>query len=313
LNTYRQRYALYKLDPDLQAAHAAFPFICTWDDHEVDNDYANYWSENFDSPEEFGRRRAVAYQAYYEHLPLRPVSFPQGSNLKLYRRFTFGDLAQFSILDTRQYRSNQACECSTRGGGQLLSKCSQLLDPRRTMLGAEQEQWLLSGLNSSPTIWNVVAQQYLVAQLKQNLSGRWTYWSDGWDGYPLSRQRILEFIYTRRIANPIFLGGDIHSFWVSELQTDFNNSNSPSVATEFVGTSISSRGVPYERFTAYLPDNTHIKFFESRWRGYVKCSVEREKWLAHLRIVETVNKPQAPLRTLASFVVHRGVPGVQRL
>ena len=119
---YRNRYALYKMDADLRAAHASAPFIITWDDHEVDNDYAGNRDEQDTPPEVFLLRRAAAYQAFYEHMPLRPGAFPTGPDLKLYRRLTFGSLVDFSVLDTRQYRSNQACEGGAKPG------CSELRD-----------------------------------------------------------------------------------------------------------------------------------------------------------------------------------------
>ena len=313
LETYRQRYGLYKSDPDLQAAHAAFPFICTWDDREVDNDYANGESQDFDPVEKFLIRRAAAYQAYYEHLPLRPVSRPYGPYMRLYRRFSYGQLAQFSLLDSRQYRSDQVCDNNGRGGGQLIAECPDRFDRDRTLLGSQQESWLFEGLARSPFTWNVVAQQTLVAQLKQKLEDKTAYWSDGWDGYPLSRRKILEFISQHRPSNPVFIGGDIHSFWVTDLKTDFDDRNSPVVASEFVGTSISSNGVPYERFASYLKDNPHVKFFESRLRGYVKCTADRKKWTSDLRVVNTVKHPRSTLQTLASFVVENGKTGAQQV
>lgn len=311
LEGYRIRYAQYKTDPDLQAAHAAFPFICTWDDHEVDNDYADEESEEFTDPAVFLRRRAAAYQAYYEHLPLR--SLPMGPDLRLYRRFTFGDLAEFNVLDTRQYRDDQACGSNNEGGGQVVTNCSERLNPTRTLLGNAQEKWLLNGLDCSRGQWNVIAQQYLMAQLEQKPGPDEGYWSDGWDGYSASRRRILEFIQQCRPSNPVVIGGDIHSFWVTDLKPDFRNPTSPVVASEFVGTSISSGGIPYDRVAPLLPDNPHIKFFDSRLRGYVRCSVDRRHWTTNLRVVDTVKQPGAPVRTLATYVVENGRSGPQRV
>ena len=316
---YRIRYAQYKTDPNLKAAHAAFPFICTWDDHEVDNDYADENSQDFTDPDQFLRRRAAAYQAYYEHLPLRTPK-PQGPELQLYRRFTFGDLAEFSVLDTRQYRSDQACDGQGSGGGEPagggqvvnVDDCQELFDPNRTLLGDRQERWLLDGLGRSRAQWNVLAQQYLVAALDEEPGSGRAFWTDDWDGYPPARSRILSFLQERQISNPVTIGGDIHSFWVSDLKPDFFDSNSPVVASEFVGTSISTNGVPYEEFSSYLPDNPHIKFFESRQRGYVRCTVDRQRWTSDLRVVDTVEQPNASIRTLRTYVVENGQPGAQR-
>ncbi|OKH26788.1 alkaline phosphatase [Hydrococcus rivularis NIES-593] len=312
LEGYRRHYALYRSDRDLQEAHRLFPFICTWDDHEVDNDYANLESQDFDEIAAFAKRRAAAYQAYYEHLPFRPASRPQGDRMQLYRRFSWGNLALFHVLDTRQYRDDQACDENGDGGGQVV-ECQERLAEARSLLGQPQEQWLLDGLTNSSAHWDIIAQQYLVAQLKQQKDGREGYWSDGWDGYAANRKRILDHIAQQRPSNPIFIGGDIHSFWVSELKPDFQDPASPTVACEFVGTSISSNGVPYEQFASVLPENPHIKFFESRLRGYVKCAVSRQEWRSDLRVVDTVKQQDSKVSTLATFIVEDGNPQVRQL
>jgi alkaline phosphatase D len=312
LATYRLRYALYKSDPHLQAAHAAFPFICIWDDHEVDNDYAKDQSQDFADPVVFLRRRQAAYQAYYEHLPLRPTARPQGINLQLYRRFQVGDLAEFHCLDTRQYRDDQAC-AKGKGGGQVVFDCPERLDPRRSLLGKEQERWLLQGLQQSSAQWNVIAQQLMMAELKQGLAPLLGYWTDGWDGYAATRQRILAAIEEYHPANPVVISGDIHSFWVTDLQADFQNPQSPVLATEFVGTSISSSGPAYKLFALASKNNPHVKFFESRYRGYAVCIVSPELWTTYFRVVDTVKKPRGQIRTLASFQVKNGQPGAQQI
>lgn len=313
LETYRLRHALYKTDPDLQAAHAAVPFIATWDDHEVDNDYANDESQKFIKGEEFLKRRAAAYQAYYEHMPLRPSAQPSGPNLQLYRRFRFGNLAEFSVLDTRQYRDDHACDDNGKGGGQMVYDCQERLDPRRSMLGAAQEKWLLDGWSQSQATWNVVAQQQLMAQLEQKLGEVSGFWSDGWDGYAPTRQRLLRAIEQQQLSNPVVLGGDIHSFWVTDLKTDYQDDKAPVVATEFVGTSISSGGPNYDLFSAFLPENPHVKFFESRLRGYVQCSITPQQWVSQLQVVDTVKEPGAEIRTLESFAIAAGKPGAQQV
>jgi alkaline phosphatase D len=313
LEEYRSRHALYKLDPDLQAAHAAYPWAVTWDDHEVDNDYAADQSQDRDDPHAFLRRRAAAYQAYWEHMPLRRSAIPRGPDLRLHRRLTFGNLIEFSVLDNRQYRSDQPCAEGRRGGGNLVEGCAARFDTGRTLLGAEQERWLLQGIDRSRARWNVIAQQQLMAEvLQRTRSGAVAHWTDGWDGYVAARERILTHLKDRKIANPIVLGGDIHSFWVTDLKTDFRDSAAPPVATEFVGTSITSLGPPYEPFAASLPDNPHVKLFESRFRGYVRCVVTPERWQTDLRVVSDVRDRQAAVSTLASFVVESGRPGAVR-
>jgi alkaline phosphatase D len=309
---YRLRHALYRTDPDLQAAHAAVPFVLTWDDHEVANDYAADQSERFDPPAAFRRRRAAAYRAYWEHLPLRRSSRPHGPAARLYRRLRFGDLAELAVLDTRQYRHDQPCDTNGVGRGQPVAGCAERLDPSRTLLGPEQRRWLLAGLARSRARWNAIAQQLLMAELDLQPGPGGAYGSDGWDGYAGDRARILRFLAARRPSNPIVLGGDMHSFWVNELKLSNHRRGAAALASEFVGTSISSSGPPYEQYSAYLSDNPHVRFFESRWRGYLRCQVDQRRWSTDLRVVETVQHPGAPIRTLASFVVEQGQPGPQR-
>ena len=217
LADYRNRYALYRTDPDLQAAHAWCPWLVTWDDHEVDNDYAGDQSERLDDPAIFLRRRAAAYQAFYEHMPLRAESRPRGPHMQLYRRRAFGDLATFHMTDARQYRSDQACRPKNYGGGTGIVDCAERWAPERSVFGKTQEAWLHSGLASSGTRWNVLAQATLMASLhRPTKDGRTIYWSDGWDGYAAARARLLKFIGTNSVRNPVIIGGDIHSFWVTD-------------------------------------------------------------------------------------------------
>ena len=312
LDDYRRRHALYKTDPALQAAHAALPWVVTWDDHEVENDYAADHSSDGEPEASFHARRAAAYQAYYEHMPLWGGATPRGAEMLLYQRLPFGDLAEIFVLDGRQYRSPQACASPGKLGGHLVEGCRERLDPARTMLGDAQEAWLLRGLALSGARWNVLAQDVLMAQLDQKIGPGQAFWTDGWDGYPAERARLMAFLEERRIANPVVLGGDIHSFWVTDLKRDFDRPESPTVATEFVGTSITSAGVPYERFAAFLPENPHVKLFESRRRGYVRCDITPERWTTDLRVVESVRTPVSPVSTLATFVVENGRAGAQR-
>ncbi|NOK59800.1 MAG: alkaline phosphatase [Chloroflexi bacterium AL-W] len=309
---YRNRYAQYRLDPHLQATHAAFPWITTWDDHEVDNDYANNISQDFEDPAAFLDRRAAAYQVYYEMMPLRETSLPIGPDMRIYRRFQFGRLAEFNVLDTRQYRDDQACPTPERGGGRVvdITECPEIFDPTRTLLGREQEQWLLDGLGQSQAQWNVLAQQVLFATLEQNLGPGRSYWTDGWSGYWPSRQRIIDRIAAQQPSNPIIITGDIHTSWVNDILVDFANPHSQVVATEFTGTSISSNGSNFA--LPYLVENPHVKYHEWRYRGYVRCEVNQQLWRTDFRHVDSVQEPGAPVRTDASWVVEDGQPGAQR-
>lgn len=311
LADYRNRHALYKTDSSLQAVHAAFPWIVTWDDHEVENNYANLTPENNQSQQEFLLRRANAYQAYYEHQPLRRRAFPQGANLQLYRRLTFGDLAEFNVLDTRQYRTDQPCI------DELLAepRCQQAFDFNATMTGKRQERWLLNGLDKSQARWNVIAQQTMFAEFDFDARPSTELFNlDQWDGYVAARDRIINFLNQRRPSNPVVITGDIHSSWVHDLKVDFSNPYSATVGTEFVGTSISSDFpsilIPFA--TAALSDNPHTKFFDGAFRGYVRCHLTRKQWQSDYRVVSSILDPNAPTSTLASFVVENGQPGAQR-
>jgi alkaline phosphatase D len=308
LEQYRNRYALYKTDPDLQAAHAAFPWIVTPDDHEVENNYADLIPADNESQTVFTQRRADAYQAYYEHMPLRRSSLPKGFNIKLYRRFSFGDLAELSVLDTRQYRSNQPCG----DGGK--PRCSDAFAQTATMTGSVQEQWLLQGLSQSESRWNVIAQQTMMAQFGIKAGSSTLYNLDQWDGYVAARNRLLKFLDERKPSNPIVITGDIHSSWVQNLKVNFDRPDSAIVATEFVGTSISS-DFPKERIPfiqAALSDNPHTQFFEGKHRGYVLCSVTPQEWRADIRVVSTSLEPNGKVSTLASFIVESGQPGAKQ-
>jgi alkaline phosphatase D len=309
LRDYRNRHALYRLDPALQKAHAMFPWIVTWDDHEVDNNYATDKAEDGSAREQFLERRANAYQAYYEHMPLRRASLPRGSSLLLYRRLPFGDLAEFSVLDARQYRTDQPC-----GDGNK-PQCPEALAEEATLLGKDQERWLLDGLGRSRSRWNIIAQQVLMAKVDRGVGADQAFSMDQWSGYEAARNRVLRFLHERKPSNPIVLTGDIHSNWVADLKLDFANEKSPLVGTEFVGTSISSGGDGADSMPAvqaYLPKNPHVRFYNNQ-RGYVRCQVTPERWQADYRIVPFVTKPGAEVKTRASLVVENGRPGAKAL
>jgi alkaline phosphatase D len=306
LADYRNRHALYKTDPDLQAAHAAYPWIFTWDDHEVDNNYANLIPEDQQPPIAFRRRRINAYQAYYEHLPMRRS--PQGIDLLLYRRLRFGDLVEFNVLDTRQYRSDQPC------GDRLKPRCAGASAPNATLMGKTQEQWLLNGLTRSQTRWNVIAQQVMMGQFDVDPKAAKIYNMDQWDGYTAERNRLLQALYQNKTTNPVVITGDVHSSWVHDLKLDFDRPNSPIVGTEFITTSISAEfskeGIDIAK--AALPGNPHTQFFDGAFRGYVRCELTPQQWQTDYRVVADVSKPDSSFSTLASFVVENGRPGAQK-
>jgi alkaline phosphatase D len=306
LEEYRNRYAQYKTDTHLQATHAAFPWLLTWDDHEFDNNYASHISEEPNVlVEEFLRRRARAYQAFYEHMPLRRSSFPQGPDMRLYRRVPFGRLIEFDVLDTRQYRTDQPC------GDHNQPPCEGVFDHQATLLGPAQEQWLTKTLSRSQATWNCLAQQVMMARVDRQPGDEVKWSMDQWAGYDVARKRLLRFLREHKIANPVVLTGDIHSNWVNDLKVDFDDPDSPTLATEFVGTSISSGGDGSQTrndTAGVLADNPFVRFYNAE-RGYVACEVSEKEWHSNYRVVEYVSQPGAPLITRASFVVEKDRPG----
>ncbi|MYV65440.1 alkaline phosphatase [Streptomyces sp. SID2131] len=306
LEDYRLRYALYKTDPDLRAAHAAHPFVVTWDDHETENNYADDTPENTVPPEEFLLRRAAAYRAYWEHQPLRRPQLPDGPDMRLYRRLTFGRLAQFDILDTRQYRSDQAYG----DGWQVPGPESE--DPSRTLTGATQERWLIDGWSRSRARWNVLPQQVVLAERRDRSTADFKLSMDSWDGYPASRQRILAGAEAAGVENLMVLTGDVHVSYGLDLKADFRDPASRTVGTEIVTTSITSGKDGADRPSNHdklMRANPHLRFFNGR-RGYVKVSLGRESARADFRTVPYVTTPGAPLTTAASFVTEAGNPGL---
>ena len=303
LDEYRTRYAQYKTDVDLQRVHAAMPFAVTWDDHEVDNDYAGVFSEEPMPMDMFLLRRAAAYQAYYEHMPLRASARPRAGAVHLYRRLQYGRLASFFVLDTRQYRSDQPC-----GAGPI---CAGSIDPATAMLGAEQERWFLKGIRQSGARWTVVPQQIMMAKVDFAPGAEERYFTDHWNGYDAARSRILAQFAALPSRNAIVLTGDLHSSWVNDLKLDFADPKSPTVATELVGTSISSGGdgsdLP-DNMKPVLAENPCVRFYNGQ-RGYLTCELTAKQARADFKVVDYVTEPGAPIRTRASFVVEDGRPG----
>lgn len=306
LDGYRERYTLYRSDPALQAAHQAAPWIVTTDDHEVDNNYAGATPNDDLDPRTFLLRRAAAYQAFYEFLPVRRSSMPVGPDMPLYRRLDFGSLLQMNVLDTRQYRDDQPC------GDRFKPSCPDHVDAERSILGASQRSWLTDGFATSTARWNVLAQQVLMARFRTyDDAGREIWSMDKWDGYPADRQRVLDAMKGSGVSNPVVLTGDIHSNWVARLLEDFDDESSAVVATEFAGTSLTSggNGLPSSPLGARaLPTNPHFDFYNSQ-RGYAVVDVTPELWRTRYRIVPEVEVPGGLVETLAEWVVESGVPG----
>ncbi|MEV7969655.1 alkaline phosphatase D family protein [Sphaerisporangium sp. NPDC088356] len=305
LANYRQRHAQYKADPDLQAAHAAAPWLVVWDDHEVDNNWADEVPEN--PQPNFLARREAAFRAYYENMPLRRTSIPHGIDMQLYRRIRWGRLATFHMLDTRQYRDDQGC-------GDGYDDCPAAVDPARSITGAAQEAWLLNGFRESRAQWDVIGQQVFFAQRDNNAGPAKVTSQDAWDGYVASRRRITQGWVDAKVRNPVVLTGDVHAHWASDLKLDYDDPTGPSVGSELVATSISTGGNGSDSDPAahpYLAINPHLKFYNNQ-RGYVMTKIERDLMTSDFRVVPHVQAPGSEAYTRATFVIEDRVPGVRQ-
>jgi alkaline phosphatase D len=311
---YRNRYALYKSDPALQAAHAACPWLITWDDHEVENDYAGLQGEFLQA--DFATQRAAAYQAYWEHMPLPKAARPVQGEMRMYGRLDWGQLARIHLLDDRQMRDVQVCPKPGRGGSNTVrvADCPDLMDHRRTLLGAAQERWLADGWTADRP-WNLLAQQTLMARFgweeasAGNRGGM--FWTDGWDGYPAARQRLLQTVADKRVPGVVVLGGDVHANYVADLKVNFDDTASPIVASEFCGTSITSLGLDTARLTAARAINPHVHFARSDQRGYVRFTLTPQALQADLMVLDNARDAGSAIQVGARYAVDSGRPGIQ--
>jgi alkaline phosphatase D len=309
LDDYRARHSQYKTDPMLQAMHARCPWLVTWDDHEVCNDYTGDRAvkEHQTDPAKFLVRRAGAYQAYYENLPLRHSSLPHGPKMQLYRKQSFGRLADFFMLDGRQYRTPQPNEDKPSDINAAARSA------KNTMLGKGQFHWLKESLTESDATWNILANQVIMAQIDRKVGPEHQFPMDDWCGYVHERNELMEFIQNRRIANAVVITGDNHTNWVNDLRVDDLRPEMPVVATEFAGTSISSGGnggEHKEKAKTIMAENPGVQFFNDE-RGYVRCTITPDTWRTDFRTVPYVTKKDAPVITRASFVVEAGAPAAK--
>jgi alkaline phosphatase D len=303
---YRNRYALYKTDRDLMAAHASAPWVVSWDDHEVANNYAGDLDEHGTPPELFVLRRAAAYQAYYEMMPLRASALPTGSHMRIYRRLLFGNLVDLNVLDTRQWRSDQPCGDGSR------TNCTARLAPTQTMLGAEQEKWLFDNLADARGKWTVIGQQvysFAFDRIRANPDGQFS--MDKWDGYVAARQRLYARLLETHAPNPIVLSGDVHQHYGADLKLDFTDPRSATVGVEFTNTAVTTTGDGSDVGTTWeatKADNPHIKFHSNR-RGYISCTATPRQMRADFKVVDKVSVPDLAARIAGSLVVEAGRPG----
>ena len=306
---YRDRYAQYRSDENLQATHAMCPWVVVWDDHEVDNNYANDIDENGSGGAGFLTRRQQAYLAWWEHQAVR-MPAPVGPDLEIYRAVTWGRLATFFAIDGRQYRSPQVC--NDPSPLPVVPRCDDMDDPSRTMLGTAQENWLTDGLRASQGLWNVVAQQTVFAATPIGFGGGdLLVNNDQWDGYPAARQRLINVFAEPDVTNPVVITGDIHASGAGRVLVDFDNPDSAVVAHEFVGTSISSTFPPelattFNTVAAQLP---WIEYVNASLRGYVTVELTTESATATWRVVDTVGEPVSAVRTDFRWVIPVGAAG----
>jgi alkaline phosphatase D len=318
IDGYRARYATYKLDPMLQASHHVAPWVTTWDDHEVQDNYAGDRDKHNGDQAAFLRRRAAAYKAYYEHMPLRAAQRPNGASMRLYRTVDWGGLAQFQVIDDRQYRDAPPCQApgtienhlDTAG---LRPDCAERNDPRRSMLGHAQEVWLEAALGKTTACWNVLTQQTL---MKQELrippnhpeAGPSVYNTDSWDGFAAARDRVARRWRDAKTPNPLVVSGDIHAF----IAGDHLDPDDPSriIASEWVGGSISS-GAGDTTLKQSTAANPKFHFAENEVRGYSRMDLSGTQCEVTFRALIDVRDPASKVRDLARFVVENGRPGMK--
>ena len=313
LDGYRQRHVTYKLDPHLRASHAAHPWVLTWDDHEVENDYAGTASNDAAvSMAEFLRIRTAAYKAYFEHMPVSPSMLPGPQGMRIHEHYRWGQLADLWTLDTRQYRSTQACNPPGVGGGRVLTRCDELQAEPRSMLGTEQEAWIGQQLAGSDRTWRLLAQSTQIAPGGVATPLGRSIFSDTWDGYPRARERLMRAIAEQPKRNVVCFGGDVHRHVVANLRADPDDLRTPVVATEIVSTSVTSRGLS-NAATAVLrsanPDLLHVRGDE---RGYALIDLTAERLHVDLRATDFPVIEGATLRSQAQYVVENGQPTPQK-
>lgn len=318
LSEYRLIHAVTKTDKDLQAAHAVAPWLFIWDDHEVANDYQGDFGKMLPGQDiaDFPKRKYAAYKAFFEHQPLRARSrFDTANRMRIYGQSGWGDLVDFTLVDTRQYRDKAACLAPGRQEGGLIGRagCAELGDTARTILGARQERFLSEQFMRAPFKWSVLAQPTLFSTLNQKLAnGEPAAFTDGWGGYEPARQRIIDMMARRnRDVSSVVIGGDMHGFWAADVKADYAKPDSPTVAVEFVGGSITTMSFNYERFNRMLPDNPHVKWQDDRTRGYGLVEVTPQRMDVKMMNTATTWRRGVPFAPLKHYVVERGRPAIQ--
>ncbi|MFT3997182.1 MAG: alkaline phosphatase D family protein [Asticcacaulis sp.] len=306
LDDYRRRYAQYKSDPDLRAAHAAAAFIVSFDDHEVDNDWASAYDQDGTPLEIFALRRFAAMQAWYEHMPVRKAQFPRPDGIHLYRRFDYGHLVRLHVLDTRSERDDQLCVKADQ------PNCRQGDTPQGRIMSAAQEQWLYGGLNPEAR-WHLIAQQVRVMPLSRKGSDLPLALTDQWSGYPASRRRLVEAITERRLSNVVIASGDAHVHNVGTVPLRDEAPEGPAAAVEFLASSITSGGdgAAQSEGTLSYADSPNLALANAQ-RGYQIFDITPKAWRTDVKVMDRVQAPGGNLSTLARFVVTPDKAGLNR-
>ncbi len=310
LDDYRRRYAQYKSDPHLQAAHAAAAFLSSWDDHEVDNNWVAAMDQDGVPGEVFLLRRQAAMQAWYENMPVRRAQFPRADGLQMHRRVDFGDLLRVHVLDTRQYRSRQPCDPGLLERGRPCRMPES--NGAQEVLGQAQEHWLSEGLRH-PARWNLLAQQVMLMpfQYPDNRSAG-PLNGDSWSGYPQARQRLIDTLAAHGQGNVVVATGDVHKHHAGVLPSRPEDLLSTPVATEFVTTSISSNGdgddIP-AGWEGVLAANPHAPLLNNR-RGYQVFEIGKDHWQTEVVGVDRVSVPGGKRLRIARLVTEHGRPGI---
>lgn len=310
---YRVHHANYKLDADLRACHAAHPWLLTWDDHDVRNDYGGLHDADGLSVAAFTKVRAAAYQAYFEHLPISPRRAPVGPDAAMHTQYRWGQLADLWLLDTRQFRSGHACHWPhTLMDGRLLWRCGEALSGDRTVLGLGQERWLADTLAASTGAWRLIAQTTQIAPSQLAVPWGNLAYADGWDAFPQARERLMDAIAQPRVPDVVCLGGDVHRHVAANLRMHPLDFNSPIIASELVASSITSRGLSefVSQWTkANNPDLLHLRGDE---RGHALIDITPHALRCDFRATAFPVRADSVFYTQASYVIERGVAGPKK-
>jgi alkaline phosphatase D len=269
---------------------------------------------------DFAARRAAAYQAFYEHMPVRASALQRaigglasGAEMRLYSQQRFGRLANIFLLDDRQYRDPQVCTPPGRASGPVDPlACAAWNDPSRSLLGAAQERWLDEGLARTGPGWTLVGQQTLFGRRDARPGPGQLLWNDGWDGYAAARSRLTDALQRHRVQDTVMLGGDVHENWVGHVKADYDSARSAALGVEFCGTAITSRSAGNAKLAERLAENPHFVFADAERKGYGIAEFTPQRLTTTLRAVGDVTRRDTGIETLAQFVVEAGQPRVER-